>query len=183
MIFFAIPSETARSLAGMIALLPQPDRLAAPAWPRRGWVTRARLALCHGIGGDLFCKADGLLFECLANQNPFSLRWIITLCVVEAHRDPSPNWLGQHIWLLVALVSTDGRTIDKDRGEGWARSRRSRITLSQSLRFERKRPWPPALRRGYPSGHVANKMSRKPALSMSACGGKADIPHPRSKVR
>jgi hypothetical protein len=113
-----------RNSLGDGKVLNRNDRLAAPAWPRRGWVTRARLAFCHGMGGDLFCKPGGLLFECLADQNPFSLRWIITLCVVEAHRDDSsPNWLAQHIGLLVVSVSTDGRTIDKDRGEGWARNR------------------------------------------------------------
>jgi hypothetical protein len=56
------------------------------------------------MSGDLFCQPGVLLFECLADQNPFSLRWIITLCVIEAHRDPSPNWLAQHMGLLVASV-------------------------------------------------------------------------------
>jgi hypothetical protein len=67
------------------------------------------------MSGNLFCKPSGFLFECLADQNPFSLRWIITLCVIEAHRDHSPNWLAQHRGLLVASVSTDGQTIDRSR--------------------------------------------------------------------
>jgi hypothetical protein len=82
------------------------------------------------MSGNFFCKPSGLLFECLADQNPFSLRWIITLCVIETHRDHPPNWLAQHIGLLVVPVSTDGRTIDKDQGERWARKPKKILRLS-----------------------------------------------------
>ena len=120
---------------------------------KMGYARQARILSRDGRRSLL--QADGLLFGCLADQNPFSLRWIVTLCVVEAHRYRSPNWLPQYIGLLVVSVSTDGRTIDKDRGEGWRpapRLRSGRLPVS---------PFLPALSAGgthvaFRTGHAFN---------------------------
>src|SRR4029450_11179442 len=68
-----MPSATIRSERGMSGLLLQPGR--------EEWVTSARFAFCHGMGGYLFFQSSGLLLPRLARFVAFRPRLNCVFCL------------------------------------------------------------------------------------------------------